>query len=273
MDKPREFSFGDLSVAAAYDRVLVPMLFVPWAEQLVEEFQPWNGKSILDLATGTGVLAERLAGVVGELGKVTGIDINPEMLAMAAQRCAGANPPVEFMEATAESLDLADESMDVVVCQQGFQFFPDKPAAATELHRVLRRGGTMIVTTWCPVEECEFFGAICEALIAVGEVELADMMRVPFDHMPSEALQLHFEAAGFANVRMQKQQRLLELTDAESNPVQVVYATPIGPKLGALEGEKQADFKDRFMGLIDAFSEDGRAMGSMTSHVLSAHKA
>jgi len=68
MGKPSEFSFGNQSVAAVYDAVLVPILFDPWARQLVDDFKPWGGQRVLDLATGTGVAAHRLTPHVGPSG-------------------------------------------------------------------------------------------------------------------------------------------------------------------------------------------------------------
>jgi ubiquinone/menaquinone biosynthesis C-methylase UbiE len=207
MSKTREFSFGDDSVAGAYDNALVPVLFEPWAVRLVEEYRPWEGRRVLDLATGTGIVAQVLAKEVGPDGKVLGTDINGEMLALARQRCAGQNSTVEFIESSAHPLEISDDSIDVVVCQQGFQFFPDKSAAAMEIHRVLRDGGKVVATTWNPVEECQFFGAICNALESIDEVEISGMMRVPFDNMPESELACSFESAGFMDVRLGRREQ------------------------------------------------------------------
>ncbi len=75
MSQPSEFNFADNSVASAYDNVLVPVLFKPWAARLVKEFGPWDGQRVLDLATGTGIVAQQLAGQVGSSGK--GWDLLP----------------------------------------------------------------------------------------------------------------------------------------------------------------------------------------------------
>jgi len=272
MEKSSEFSFGDQSVADAYDAVLVPILFGPWAAQLVDDFKLWQGRCVLDLATGTGVLAQRLAKHVGPTGKLIGADINGEMLMLARQRCADASPPVEFIESPAEPLNLPGESVDVVVCQQGFQFFPDRPAAAQEMFRVLRKRGKVVVSTWRPVAECEFFGCICDALDAVGEEELSNMMRIPFDSMPESELSLHFEAAGFDDVRVRQQQLALTVSDGVSHAVNVAYSTPIGPKLRTLTEDKQDRFRKAFKDLLDELSSDGQTMGRMVSNVLSAEK-
>jgi len=82
MNETQKFNFGDNSVASAYDNVLVQILFEPWAARLIEEYQPWEGRRVLDLATGSGIIAQLVAGQVGPGGIVLGVDINGEMLAL-----------------------------------------------------------------------------------------------------------------------------------------------------------------------------------------------
>ena len=273
MSEKQEFSFGDNSVASAYDNVLVRYIFKPWAVQLVEENQPWDGRQVLDLATGTGIVAQQLSRQVGPDGNVIGTDINGEMLALAKKRCSDSTPAVRFIECPAHPLDIPDNSIDFVVCQQGFQFFPDKLAAAKEIYRVLSNGGQVIASTWMPVTECEYFGAICDALISIGEPELADMMRVPFDFMPESELTTHFEAAGFDNVLLKQQKQDLIIDGGITDAVQVAYATPIGPKLSALPNDRQEKFRKTFSELLHKLCNGRNTMGRMVSNVLSANKA
>ncbi len=272
MNETREFSFDDDSVASAYDNVLVQVLFEPWAVRLVEEYRPWEGRRVLDLATGTGIVAKILAGQVGSSGKVLGTDINGEMLALATKRCAGLTPAVEFIECPAHPLKISSDSIDFVVCQQGFQFFPDKRAAAQEIYRVLCDGGKIITTTWRPVVECQFFGTICIALSAIGEPEISGMMRVPFDVMPESELTAHFESAGFVNVRLRRQEQDLVIRGGVTHAIKVAYATPIGPKLRALPDGRQVQFRKTLTELLHELSDDGITMGRMVSNVLSAEK-
>lgn len=272
MGKEPEFSFGDQTVADAYDSVLVPNLFEPWAARLVNEFGPWRDHCVLDLATGTGVVARLLAEHVGSAGKVIGADINGEMLKVAERRCSGSKPRVEFIESHANPLDLPGESVDKVVCQQGFQFFPDKPAAACEIFRVLRNGGRAILTSWLPVTECEFFGAICKALEAVEEQELSDMMRVPFDFMPEAEMTAALQSAGFERICVRQQQMVLSISGGASRAVEVALATPIGPKLRTLPVEKQNSFRTNLEVIASKLSEDGQTLGQMVSHVVTAEK-
>jgi len=267
-----KFSFGDDSVANAYDNVLVPVLFEPWANRLVDEYRPWTGRRVLDLATGTGIVAQLLAEQVGPSGKVLGSDINGEMLALARERCADLTNAVEFIESPAHPLDITSNSLDYVVCEQGFQFFPDKGAAAQEIYRVLRAGGKFIATTWYPVVECQFFGTICEALDAINEPEIGAMMRIPFDSMPWSVLPPHFEVAGFVNVGLERQEQDFVLAGGVTQAIEVAYATPIGPQLRALTDERQDLFRKTLTELLHELSDDGITMGRMVTNVLSADK-
>ena len=272
MNETAEFSFGDDSVASAYDNVLVKILFEPWAVRLVEENQPWEGRRVLDLATGTGIVAQQLAEQVGSGGNVIGTDINAEMLTLARKRCADLTPTVEFIECPSHPLEISNCSIDFVVCQQGFQFFPDKLAAAREIYRVLCDGGKTIASTWQPVADCEYFGAICNALNTIGETEMADMMRVPFDFMPASELTSHFEAAGFENVQLRQQEQDLVIDGQITDAVEVAYSTPIGPKLSALLDDRQKQFRNEFAELLHKLSNGKNTMGRMVSNVLSAEK-
>ena len=103
-------------------------------------------------------MAERL----GVEGKIFGVDLNAAMIRLAKERCDDASCAIEFMEGTAEAIELPDASVDNVYCQQGFQFFPDKKAAAQEIYRVLRPGGRAILTTWCRSRRAPFLGRFAQ---------------------------------------------------------------------------------------------------------------
>jgi ubiquinone/menaquinone biosynthesis C-methylase UbiE len=245
------------------------MLFKPWAQLLVEAYGPWEGQSVLDLASGTGIVAHLLAIEVGDAGSVIGTDLNEEMLRVAEAQCESLSN-VRFIACPAEDLASADRSVDYVVCQQGFQFFPDKRAAAKEMLRVLRPGGTAIVSVWRPVSECQFFGEICDALAAISENEIANMMRVPFDFMPRDELVDAFESAGFSRVDVDRVEKDLLMEGRIQQAIEAAYATPIGPSLRALPGAKQSSFVEELTKKGRHLLGDGMTMGKMASDVLVA---
>lgn len=272
MNEPQRFDFGDNTVATVYDNVFVPVLFEPWAARLIKEYGSWEGQRVLDLATGSGIFAQKVSGQVGSGGTVLGADNSSAMLAFAKKRCAGSTPEVKFIESAAQSLGISSDSIDVVVCQQGFQFFPDKDAAAKEAYRVLCAGGKVVISTWRPVTECQFFGSVCNALNMIGEPEISDMMRIPYDFMPDSQLTAHFESAGFVNIRLKRLEQDLVINGGIPHAIEVVYATPCRSKLVALSGERQAEFRKTLTELLRELSPDGIAMGRMVSNVLSGQK-
>lgn len=272
MNKQVEFSFGDDSIAQSYDNILVPSLFEPWAIHLIENNQPWEGIMVLDLACGTGVVTKELACNVGPGGRVIALDINGQMLKIAKSKCNEWDSHIDFIEGSCESIEIADSSLDVVVCQQGFQFFPNKQAASREIYRVLKPGGRVIISTWCPVSECEIFGTICETLEALNEIEISQMMRVPFDFMTQKELKEPFSNAGFSNLELSKQEMNMHLKGAVSNALMVAYATPIAPKLKELSEEKREEFNKVFAAKMQLISQDERNCGQMVSNILKATK-
>jgi ubiquinone/menaquinone biosynthesis C-methylase UbiE len=110
------------------------------------------GERALDVACGTGVVTRLAADRVGAAGKVAGVDINPGMLAVAREN-APATSSIEWYEGRAEALPLAEATFDVVLCQMGLQFFPDKPKAVQEMLRVLVPEGRVLVNVPGPAPQ------------------------------------------------------------------------------------------------------------------------
>jgi SAM-dependent methyltransferase len=120
------------NAAELYESVLVPRVFQPWAADLVELADLRHGERVLDVACGTGVVARLAAQHAGTTGEITGLDLNAGMLLVARSLPAPPGAPVTWVEASALAMPLRDASFDVVLCQQGFQFFPDKRAGLQE---------------------------------------------------------------------------------------------------------------------------------------------
>ena len=142
--------FAQSNFPEIYEQVLVGPLFRPWVKPLLDDVELGPGDRLLDIACGTGIVArlaqERLSGV----GTVVGVDLSSPMLAIARKLA----PDIDWREGDASALPLLDnERFDVVVSQQGLQFFPDKPAAARQMRRALAPAGRLAVSTWRPEDE------------------------------------------------------------------------------------------------------------------------
>ena len=138
-----------MKAAELYERYPARYILGPWAPLLVETARLTTGERVLDVACGTGVVARAAARQVGPSGRVVGIDLNPGMIAVARSLPAmNGDAPIEWLERSALDLGLESASFDVVLCQQGLQFFPDKAVALREMRRVLVHGGRLALSVW-----------------------------------------------------------------------------------------------------------------------------
>lgn len=146
------------NAAENYER-FVGVFMIPWAERLVAAADLHGGERVLDLACGTGFVARTTATAVGDRGHVVGVDVNPMMIDVA--RTIGG---FDVIEASADATDLDTASVDVVLCQQGLQYFPDPAAAVAESARCLRPGGRALFSVWAPLSENPLIAGQADAL-------------------------------------------------------------------------------------------------------------
>jgi ubiquinone/menaquinone biosynthesis C-methylase UbiE len=148
--------------AEEYERVLVPGMFVPCTQLLLQRAAPGSAERVLDLACGTGIVARTVAARIGSGGSIVALDPMPGMLAVARSRPPADGAPIEWREGDAAALDFGDNTFDLVLCQQGLQFFPDRPKALAEARRVLKNGGRIALAVWRGREAQPLFDAMCE---------------------------------------------------------------------------------------------------------------
>lgn len=203
-----------LSPAEAYDSYLGPAMFVPCARLLLSEAAPCPGETAVDVACGTGIVTRHLAPVVGEGGAVTGVDYSPDMLAVARTQPAVDGARITWREGSADDLPLEDDAADLVVCQQGFQFFPDRPAAAREMRRVLNGDGRAVIAVWRSLDYHDVFRALMEAEADHLGVPVATLA-VPFSCGDLDALRNILAEAGFRDVRIREESFTAELPDPD----------------------------------------------------------
>lgn len=203
-----EAAMGQASFPELYERWLVGPLFRPWAEVTFEEVKLSPGHRVLDIACGTGIVARVAKERLGAAGHVVGIDISPNMLAVARTVA----PDIDWREGNASALPLRDgEQFDVVVCQQGLQFFPDKSAAAAEMRRALAQGGRLAVATWRSDEEIPFF----RELRRVAERHLGPVADQRYRYGEAHPIEALLRAAGFSEVRSTKISRTIRFEEGE----------------------------------------------------------
>lgn len=162
MDEQEQWQL-DGTAPEPYQRYLVPAITALWAADLVERAALRPGERVLDVACGTGVVARVAAERVGDAGRLAALDLNPGMLAVA-RALPPAGAAIEWLEGSVLALPFVDAAFDVVLCQLGLQFFPDRPAALREMRRVLIPGGRLALNVFGPIEHCPATHAMANAV-------------------------------------------------------------------------------------------------------------
>ena len=197
---------AQLTFPEIFEQALVGPLFRPFAELILDDVALADGDRVLDVACGTGIVARLAKARVGQTGAVVGVDLSAPMLTVA-RRVA---PDIDWREGDAGALPLRDgEQFDVVFCQQGVQFFPDRPAAAREMHRALVPGGRVAVSTWRPDDEIPFG----RELRRVAERHLGPIVDRRHSFGDAGPLDAMLRDAGFQDVRVKTVSRTIHFPD------------------------------------------------------------
>ena len=187
--------------AETYQSYFVPAKFGPCAQILLGQAKPQLGEHVLDVACGTGVVARMAAPLVGPTGRVVGLDVNAAMLSVARHQSTGIQPPIEFREDNSLAMTLPDASFDLVVCQQGLQFFPDQAAAVREMRRVLKPDGRAVVACWCGLESAPAVSTLLHAQAKYLNMPIA-LFAKPHSMVDADMLRTLFSGAGFQHVEV-----------------------------------------------------------------------
>jgi SAM-dependent methyltransferase len=175
-----------------YDRCLGPALFEPFAARVGAAAAAYSPARVLEIAAGTGIGTAELVRAA-PAAHITATDLNPAMAAWGAQHVPGATWAV----ADAQSLHFPDASFDLVICQFGAMFFPDRPAAFAEAARVLAPAGSMLLTVWGPLARSDFPAALTASLaVVLPEDPPTFVARIPHGYADPERIRQDLRAGG-----------------------------------------------------------------------------
>lgn len=247
-----------LNAPENYERFFVPVLGEPIAQGLVRKAALRPGERVLDVACGTGIVARLASQRVGESGSVTGLDINPGMLAVA-RSVAPPDPdrPIEWIESGAEAMPLQDEAFDAVLCQMGLQFMEDKSAALKEIYRVLVAGGRLFLNV--PGPAGDLFANLSEVLGRHIGPEAAGFVHHVFSLNDSGMIRNLLTGAGFRDtgVTVTAKNKLLPLPAPKDFLWQYIYSTPLAGVLAEEEEDTRAALEAEVVNRWQKFVDDG----------------
>ena len=203
------------SPAHLFETFFGPSLFRPWTEVLLERADPDPDDRILDLACATGIVARRVAQRIGDDGEVVGLDLSPDMLTVARERAEAEGVDVTWRQGDAADLDLPDDRFDLILCQQGVQFFDDPSAALEEAARVLDDGGRLVGNVWQPLDRHPVYRPLLEAEARQLDADLHDVAR-PFVFGDDQHLRELLVGAGFRAVEVFEETRDVVFDDPDT---------------------------------------------------------
>ena len=251
-------------MSTVYDELLVPAVFRPYAEDLATRIARHRPQTVLELAAGTGVLTEALHSRLPS-AEITATDLNVAMVDVGSMRV----PEATWRQADAMHLPFPDDSFDLVACQFGVMFLPDRPAAYSGIARVLKPGGRFLFNCWGPLATHEVETVVIDALADVFPDDPPTFLaRIPHGYHDAAVVAADLTNGGFGDVAIEA----VELECRSPSPAAVARGycrgTPLRPEIEA-RGDLDATTQQVETALTKRFGP-GRVVGRMSALVVSA---
>ena len=236
------------SIPKLYDEYLVPMIFAVYADDIARRVAALSPSVLLEIAAGTGAVTRAVAAALPPGVRYVATDLNEPMLAIAAQR-QGEDDRISWRQADASALPFDDAGFDVVCCQFGAMFFPDRVKAYGEVKRVLKDDGTFVFNVWDRIEDNVLTH---EATIALEKLFPDDpprfMARTPHGYHDKAAIRTDLERAGFTDISIETLPAMSRAPTADHVAIAYCQGTP-------LRGEIEARDASRLQAATEAVAE------------------
>ena len=270
VDSSSDAAFGGL-IAALYEQRLVPLIFEPYAGDLATRAEALRPGRVLEIAAGTGVVTRRLARLLPADVEIVATDLNVPMLDQAT--AIGTTRTVQWRQADAMQLPFDDASFDLVVCQHGVMFFPDRRKAYMEARRVLKPGGTLLFNAWDRIEHNQFADVVTNALAAVFPDDPPRFLaRVPHGYYDKGVIAAELAAAGFAAPRIETLAARSRADTARIPAIAYCQGTPLRNEIATRDPARMAEATQAATDAIARRFGDGPVNGKIQAHVVQVAK-
>ncbi len=256
------------SIPKLYETYLVPLIFEPYAADLVNRLASRSLTRVLEIAAGTGVVTRALTTVLPESVSIVATDLNQSMLDQAS--AVGTKRPVEWRQADAMHLPFPNGTFDAVVCQFGVMFFPEKAKAFSEARRVLRSGGVFIFNVWDRIEENEFADTVTTALESVFPKDPPRFLaRTPHGYYERQTIERDLANGGF--IALPQVSTVAARSRAESPQVPAIaycQGTPLRNEIEARDVSRLSEATDVAAEAIARRFGRGPVDGKIQAHIV-----
>ena len=257
--------------AAHFYNQHVSLIMEPWVRHLVHVADLQPGERVLDVACGTGFVARLAAHCVGAAGRLVGVDLNASMIEAARAASGQDASNIEWRVGDAGALPFEDELFDVVLCQQGVQFFPDRLRALRQMRRVLRARGRLAFTVWSAIDDTPYQAALADALARHVSAEAGLIARAPSALHSSKELHDLVTRAGFHNVRVCRRFETTTLPLPETFVPGHLAALPIAETITGLAPNRRAALIQDMTEALHAYVDGEQLKLPSGSHVVTAN--
>ncbi|WP_426610985.1 class I SAM-dependent methyltransferase [Bradyrhizobium sp. McL0616] len=260
------------SIPKIYDEYLVPMIFSVYADEIARRVAALSPSVLLEIAAGTGAVTRAVAAALPRGIRYVSTDLNEPMLAVAAQRQAE-DDRITWRQADASTLPFGDAEFDVVCCQFGAMFFPDRVKAYEEVKRVLKSDGTFVFNVWDRIEDNVFTH---HATIALGKMfpdnQPRFMIRTPHGYCDRDVIRTDLERAGFRDISIETRSEISRAPSAEYVAIALCQGTPLRNEIEAIDASKLQAATDIVAEAIRTRHGSGPIEGKIQAVVIEARR-
>lgn len=264
------------SAPELYQRYGVAAIGTAKAQELVTLTALQPGERVLDVACGTGVVARHAAQAVGPTGDVTGLDINDGMLQVARTVTLPVGAPITWREGSVLVLPFPEATFDVVLCQWGLEFFPDRAHGLREMARVLVPNGRLGLRVWRALDRQPFQTAVLAALdrhlFGGRDVPSRATVLQPFTLADAEEVRALVADAGFHDIDIRIRTHPIRFESVEAYTLGFLSSIPIASEVAAMEETARARMLQEIVDALHPFVTEEGFVAPAEDHVVLARK-
>jgi ubiquinone/menaquinone biosynthesis C-methylase UbiE len=258
------------SIPENYDRYLVPLIFESFARDIAQRVAALSPNAVLETAAGSGVVTRALTPRLPPNASYVVTDLNQPMLDYAASRQA-ADSRISWRKADAQALPFEDATFDLVCCQFGVMFFPDRQLGYRETKRILKPGGRFLFNVWDRIEENVFANDVTNALAEVFPSDPPRFLaRTPHGYHDPALIRSDLERAGFSSVVIETRAEQSRANSPRHPAVAYCQGTPLRNEIEARDADKLEAATDHAASMIANRHGSGAVAAKIQAHVIVA---